>query len=154
MPKKKRLAASCLFTFADGRRCRMPRSRSGHPCLCAYHARKEANALAGEQIGQEIALYLSGHYVTANDLSAALGRLFVAVAQGRLKPKTASTLAYLGQTLAQILPLAEHEFINAYSPDSWRRTIRDFFAPPQPGASALKSPLLPAQPQGTELHKA
>src|SRR6266851_1410166 len=30
--------------------------------------------------------------------------------QGQLKPKTASTLAYLGQTLVQTLPLAQHEY--------------------------------------------
>jgi hypothetical protein len=36
----------------------------------------------------------------------------------------ASTLAYLGQTLVQILPLAQHEYINAYGTNSWRETIR------------------------------
>ncbi len=39
---------------------------------------------------------LSGSFVSACDLSSALGRLFSAVAQGQVKPKTASTLAYLG----------------------------------------------------------
>jgi len=36
----------------------------------------------------------------------------------------ASTLAYLGQTLVQILPLAQDEYINAYDTDTWRETIR------------------------------
>src|SRR5260370_11170833 len=31
---------------------------------------------------------------------------------------------YLGQTLVQILPLAQHEYINAYGTNSWRETIR------------------------------
>jgi len=43
---------------------------------------------------------------------------------GQVKPKTASTLAYLGQTLVQTLPLAQHEYINAYGTNSWRETIR------------------------------
>src|SRR5712664_3877431 len=31
---------------------------------------------------------------------------------------------YLGQTLVQILPLAQDEYINAYHTDTWRETIR------------------------------
>src|SRR5713226_9508538 len=112
----------CSFTFADGRQCRTP--RTAHPYLCAFHARKDAQALAGEAAGKDIAYHLSGSFVSACDVSSALGRLFSAVAQGQVKPKTASTLAYLGQTLVQILPLAQDEYINAYDTDTWRETIR------------------------------
>jgi len=110
--------------FVDGRHCRIPR-QLGHPYLCAFHARKDAQALAGEAAGKDIAYHLSGSFVSACDLSSALGRLFSAVAQGQVKPKTASTLAYLGQTLVQALPLAQHEYINAYGTDTWRETIRE-----------------------------
>ena len=72
------------FTFADGRQCRTPR-RPGHPYLCAFHARKEAQAFAGEAAGQDVAYHLSGSYVSACDLSSALGRLFSAVAQGQVR---------------------------------------------------------------------
>lgn len=130
----------CTFTFADGRRCRMPRFAGRHPYFCAYHARKEAQALAGEQIGQEIAQYLSGRFVSASDLSAALGRLFSAVAQGQVKPKTAATLAYLGQTLVQIQHLSQNEFINAFGSDAWRHTIRSSFASPSPRPDAQSLP--------------
>jgi hypothetical protein len=37
-------ASLCSFSFTDSRRCRTPR-RNGHPHLCAFHARKEAQAL-------------------------------------------------------------------------------------------------------------
>src|SRR6266851_3020697 len=120
--RSKDRSSLCSFTFADGRQCRTP--RAAHPYLCAFHARKEAQALAGEAAGKDIAYHLSGSYVSACDLSSALGRLFSAVAQGQVKPKTASTLAYLGQTLVQILPLAQDEYINAYDTDTWRETIR------------------------------
>jgi hypothetical protein len=113
----------CAFMFTDGRMCRIPR-RVGHPYLCAFHARKEAQTLAGDKAGKDIAYYLSGSYLSACDLSSALGRLFSAVAQGHVKPKTASTLAYLGQTLVQSLPLAQFEYIKAFGPDTWRDTIR------------------------------
>jgi hypothetical protein len=133
----------CSFTFADGRRCRSPRS-AGHPYLCAFHARKEAQALAGQEAGEDIAYHLSGSYVSACDLTSALGRLFSAVAQGQMKPKTASTLAYLGQTLVQTLHLAQDEYINAYGTNSWREAVRSSFAPPP---APPKSAPEPVQPQ-------
>ena len=115
-------ASLCSFTFTDGRQCRTP--RAAHPYLCTFHARKDAQALAAEAAGKDIAYHLSGAFVSACDLSSALGRLFSAVAQGQVKPKTASTLAYLAQSLVQTLPLARHEYINAYDTDTWRDTIR------------------------------
>ena len=115
-------ASLCSFTFTDGRQCRTP--RAAHPYLCIFHARKDAQALAPEAAGKDIAYHLSGAFVSAGDLSSALGRLFSAVAQGQVKPKTASTLAYLAQSLVQTLPLARHEYINAYDTDTWRDTIR------------------------------
>jgi len=121
-PEKDR-SSSCSFTFADGRRCRAPRS-SAHPQLCYFHARKEAQAQAAEQIGRDTSYFFSGRYLSACDLSAALGRLFAAVAQGQVKPRTASTLAYLGQTLLQTIHLAEHEYAEAFGDDSWRRVVR------------------------------
>src|SRR5260370_35858048 len=121
--RSKDRSSLCSFMFVDGRNCRIPR-QLGHPYLCAFHARKDAQALAGEAAGKDIAYHLSGSFVSACDLSSALGRLFSAVAQGQVKPKTASTLAYLGQTLVQILPLAQDEYINAYDTDTWRETIR------------------------------
>jgi hypothetical protein len=114
----------CTFTFADGRRCRTPR-HSGHPHLCYFHARKEAQALAAEQAGRDIAACLSGgRYLSACNLSIALARLFSAVAQGHIKPKTANTLAYLGQTLLQTIRLAQHEYINAFDTNAWRSAVR------------------------------
>src|SRR5712664_4594067 len=110
----------CSFTFANGHRCRSPRSAS-HPHLCYDHARKESHARAIDQIGRDISYFFSGRYLSACDLSVALARLFSAVASGELKPRTASTLAYLGQTLLQTIHLAQHEYINAFGTNAWRR---------------------------------
>src|SRR5437899_3695225 len=122
---------SCAFTFSNGHRCRMPR-RQGHPYLCTFHARTEAQTLAADNVGQDIASYLSGAYISACDLNNALGRLFVAVAQGHINRKTAATLAYLAQSLVQTLHLAQHEYINASGTDSCRSTVRSSFPPPDP----------------------
>jgi len=121
--RNKNRSSLCSFSFADGRQCRSPR-RDGHPHLCAFHARKETQDLAGDQAGQDTAYHLSGGYISAGDLSSALGRLFAAVAQGHIKPKTASTLAYLGQTLVQTMQFSKHEFISAFGIDSWLATVR------------------------------
>src|SRR5882724_4266603 len=146
----------CSFTFADGRQCRMPR-RQGHPYLCLFHAKKEAQILAGEQAGQDIASFLTGDYISACDVASALARLFSAVAQGHIKPKTAATLAYLGQTLVQTLHLAQHEYINAFGTPAWRQTVASSFTPspaaprpqsPQPASSNPQTtPLRPSSPQ-------
>ena len=64
---------------------------AAEPSLCAPHL---AQALAGDEAGEEIAPYLPGRFVSASELSEALGRVFSAVARGRPKRKTASTLAY------------------------------------------------------------
>jgi hypothetical protein len=67
----KERSSLCSFSFADGRRCRMARC-SAHPHLCAFHARKEAQALAAQQVGRDISSVLSNSYVSACDLSSAL----------------------------------------------------------------------------------
>jgi hypothetical protein len=144
--RSKDRSSLCSFTFADGRQCRTP--RAAHPYLCAFHARKDAQALAGEAAGEEIAYHLSGSYVSAGDLNSALGRLFSAVAQGHVKPKTASTLAYLGQTLVQNLHLAQDEYINAFGTNYWRETVRRNFDlsadPPSPDPEPAPAPTLAA----------
>lgn len=124
--RSKDRASLCSFSFTDGRRCLSPR-RDSHSHLCAFHARKEAQARAGQEAGEDIAFFLSGDYVSAGDLSFALSRLFAAVAQGHVKPKTASTLGFLGQTLVQTLQLAQKEYISAFGTASWERTLAHNF---------------------------
>ncbi|HEV1993766.1 MAG TPA: hypothetical protein VGR03_05500 [Candidatus Acidoferrum sp.] len=135
-PRSKDRTRLCVFTFADGRKCRTPRQpavagQPGHPHLCFYHARKEAQARAADQVGREISSSLTSSYLSACDLNSALARLFAAVAQGHVKPRTAATLAYLGQTLVQTIPLAQDEYINAFGTDGWREAVRSSF-PGQP----------------------
>ena len=117
-------ASLCHFSFADGRRCLTPIS-PGHPHFCFYHAQKEAQSVAAEKLGRDLDYFFSGDYLSACDLSAALARLFAAVARGHIKPRAARTLAYLAQTLAQTIHLSQHEYINAFGTDAWRQAVRD-----------------------------
>src|SRR5260370_2744745 len=114
----------CRFTFADGRQCRTPRSPH-HPHFCSDHARKESQARAADKLARELSYFFSGQYVSVCDLSAALGRLLPAVVRGDIKPRSARTLAYLSQTLAQAIHLTQHEYTNAFGTDSWRRAVRN-----------------------------
>ncbi|MGB6498860.1 MAG: hypothetical protein WBF09_17815, partial [Candidatus Acidiferrum sp.] len=139
-------ASLCLFTLADGRRCRTPRT-AGHPHFCFYHAEKEARSQAANSLGKDLAFFFSGEYLSACDLSSALGRLIPAVLRGQLKPKTARTVAYLMQTLLQTIRLSQDEYINAFSTDGWRKAVRnsvnsnfDHFRPPAPAPSQPPSP--------------
>jgi hypothetical protein len=75
----------CSFTFADGRRCRTPRTGK-NPRFCFYHAQKEARA--AKKLGKDLAYFFSGDYLSACDLSAALGRLIPAVVRGDVRPPT------------------------------------------------------------------
>jgi hypothetical protein len=135
---KKARVSLCSFTFSDGRRCRTPRIAT-HPHFCLYHAQKEAQTLATQKLSQELTYFFSGSYLTACDLSTALSRILPAVIRGDVKPKTARTITYLAQTLLQSIRISQHEFINAYSTDTWRNAVcdsvksdRDYLFPPKP----------------------
>jgi hypothetical protein len=113
----------CRFTFSDGRQCRSPRSNN-HPRFCHDHARKASQSRAADKLAADLAFFFSGEYLSACDLSAALGRLFPAVVRGDIKPRTARTLSYLAQTLVQTIHLAQDEYIKACGPLAWCDTVR------------------------------
>src|SRR6266496_3561131 len=73
----------CLFSFSDGRQCRMLRHKD-HTTLCIFHARAERQLIEADKLGREIASPPSGEYLTAVDVNHVLGKLFAAVAQNRL----------------------------------------------------------------------
>ena len=151
----------CLFTYEDGRRCRTPRI-STSPHFCFYHAQKEAQVRATESLSADLAYFFSGDYLSANDLNTALSRVFVAVARGDLKARSARTLAYLAQTMFQTLHLAQNEFITACGEKDWRHTVvksinanHDYrfpppakTAPPQPAPRKNLAP--PTTPQARQ----
>src|SRR5579863_2700531 len=132
----------CLFSYEDGRRCRTPRIAS-HPHFCFYHAQKESQSQATESLARELDYFFSGDYLSACDLSTALGRLVPAVIRGHIKPRLARTVAYMLQTQLQAIHLAQHEYINAFGTDGWRDAVRTSVdanygrvSPPDPDADA------------------
>jgi len=113
----------CRFTYSDHRKCLTPRAPN-HPHFCFFHSRQESRARTADNISKDLAYFFSGNYLSANDLCAALGRLMPAVARGDIKPRTASTLAYLAQTLSQTIHQAQEEYIYAYGAPAWGDAIR------------------------------
>jgi len=144
----------CLFAFEDGRRCRTPRTGT-HPHFCFYHAQKEARAQAADKLAKDLACFFSGDYLTACDLSTAMARLIPAVIRGDIKPRLARTVAYMVQTQLQAIHLAQHEYINAFGTDGWRKAVRksvnvnyDYRFPPAPAPEQPERPQShPTQPQ-------
>jgi hypothetical protein len=111
----------CRFSFSEGRRCRMLRiSRSG---LCLFHARDEQQLLECRRLGSELSASLTGHFHTAADINHVLGKVFTALAQGRITPRTATVLAYIGQLLLQSLPAVKAETQFKYTYNAWSRMI-------------------------------
>jgi hypothetical protein len=147
----------CLFTFTDGRRCRTPRT-GNHPHFCFYHSQKEAQARAAESLAKDLANFFSGDYLSACDLSTALARLIPAVIRGDIKPRLARTVAYMFQTQLQAIHLSQHEYINAFGTDGWRKAVRtsvnvnyDYRFPPDPDAAEPKpEQAAPPPPQESE----
>ena len=132
----------CAFTFADGRQCRSLR-RSGHPRLCYEHAKKEAEALFARQAGADLASLLCGRPLSPADSAAALARVLSAVAGGYIKPKTALSLAFLGQTLNESIKLAQDEYTNAPGGNARREPVASCLllpAPPEPTSQLAPAP--------------
>ena len=150
---KKDRVSLCSFTFADGRRCRTLRTGK-NPHFCFDHTQKEARAHAAESLSKDLAYFFSGDCLSACDLSTALGRLIPAVIRGDVKPRAARTVAYLAQTLMQAIHISQHEYCEAFSSDTWRRSIRnsvrgnhDYLFPPAPKPDSAPAPQQSACPQ-------
>ena len=137
----------CLFSYEDGRRCRTPRIAS-HPHFCFYHAQKESQSQSqsAEALAKELDYFFSGDYLSACDLSTAMGRLIPAVIRGHIKPRLARTVAYMLQTQLQAIHLSQHEYADAFGTEAWRKALRtsidlnsDYLCPPNP-ESQLQQP--------------
>ena len=108
----------CQFSFADGRTCRMFRQQD-HPSLCVFHARAERQIAESDRLGSELAVTLTGRFMTATDINFALGKLYKAIAQNRIPPRTASNLAFVGKLLLLSLDKLKREFNINYDYKAW-----------------------------------
>jgi hypothetical protein len=112
----------CQFPFADGRKCRMLRYQD-HPTLCLFHARQEEQLLVSQRLGAELSASLTGNFLTATDINFVLGKLFTALAQNRIAPRNAATLAYIGQLLLHSLRNVKEEYKFRYKFETWEEML-------------------------------
>ena len=140
---------TCMFFFADGRRCQMPPSADDMG-LCYFHAKKHRDYLNAQEAGQQINQFLSSDILTACDFSAALSTLFSATSLGLIKPKTTIALTYLGQLMLQTQRLAKGEFLESFK-DRWPKIVQEsiVFNEPAPEPAPELAPTAPESPEPT-----
>jgi hypothetical protein len=132
----------CQFQFADGRKCRMLR-REGHATFCVFHARAERQLLQSETLGPLLSKSPSGEFLTAADVNHVLGKLFAAIAEDRLPPRNAATLAFVGQLLLHSIPIVQNEIINARGANSWRQLVHNVLNFSNPSRFSTNPPRIP-----------
>jgi hypothetical protein len=79
-------ASLCSFTYADGRRCRQPRTSTGEG-YCYNHARKIREHRQLQELLDYIVEPLIHNTVSSTNLTFLLVRLYAAVAYGNVPPK-------------------------------------------------------------------
>ncbi len=100
-------ANRCFHSTSDGRQCRMPRWEA-HALLCLFHARQEQQLLNLDPVSAEFRT-LPDEFKTVGGLNNALQKLLALVAHDRIPPRSAATLAYIGQLLLRTLPGVRQE---------------------------------------------
>jgi len=119
-------AGLCSFTFKDGRQCHLPVCAQS-PEHCLPHALKHRRIARAEELGQLITEPFSAEFLSASDLNSALCRVFSAIAQGLMSPKTAKPLIDLSRTMLKAIPLARQEYVSVYGEDDLIMAIADSF---------------------------
>jgi len=143
-------SALCQFSFADGRTCRMFR-QPGHPSLCVFHARAERQIVESDRLGSELAATFTGRFMTATDINFALGKLYQAIAQNRIPPRSAASLAFVGKLLLLSLDKLKDEFKFRYDFEQWMRMERastPLSSPPSLNPAGRQSANIPSALSG------
>ncbi len=142
-------AGLCSFVFKDGRQSRLPVHAQGAD-HCLPHALKYRRVARAEELGQLIADPFTEDFLSASDLTSALCRVFSAIAQGLMSPKTAKPLIDLPRTMLKAIPIARQEFISVYGEDELIKTMAESFdrqtdpepppEHPEPSSNAVDTP--------------
>ena len=125
-------ASLCAFAYSDGRHCRMLRS-SRKSKYCFHHERKVRQLRQADATASDVAGPLSRPFVSGTSLNYSLTRLFSAIADGRVPPKTAVPLINLSKILLKTIPMANREYLQAFQGyDAWDRLVRRMYGYNEP----------------------
>jgi hypothetical protein len=98
-------ADRCTFVSADGRRCCMNRV-TPNASLCFNHWQRQRQQDDTARIGDEI-VGAAGALNTQEGIHQALTNVFANLARGRISPRSAAVLAYVGQLMLVSRPSLE-----------------------------------------------
>jgi hypothetical protein len=157
----KDVPSRCLFSFSDGRHCRIPRA-AHDPRFCLHHTAANVKAKKARKRSRASRAIVelqtpSGNFTTATDLNYALSQVFRSLAQDRIRPRNAAALGYLGQLLLQTLPGVKSEFSNTFGYRAWDKSVKAMFGRPsdprQPSRNEHLRQIQPQAPQNQHLRK-
>jgi hypothetical protein len=111
-------APRCQFTFADGRRCKMPPTQ-----LCSHHSPQQKRGT--KRVSDASALEaLCTDLTTATNINRALAQTFLLMAQGRISRKDAVAFGYLSQLMLQTVAGIRAEYVSAFGYDPWEEKLK------------------------------
>jgi hypothetical protein len=104
----------------------MPR-KSKKSRYCFDHERKLRHLREADETASDICEPIAGDFVPATALTHSLTRVFRAVAEGRLDPKSATALARIASALLKSINASSAEFQACYLDDYWRQLVYDHY---------------------------
>jgi hypothetical protein len=97
----------------------------GHPGLCFFHAEQDQQFINADEVAAELTTGV-GDFGTPIDINRALGKLFKLVASHRIPLREARTLAYISQSILQIVgPLTSADFGSGTEGDDRLKYLRE-----------------------------
>ena len=136
-------SSRCQHTTQKGR-CRMPAVDPSRT-LCFDHARAALQARDHTDFSAALTRESAG-FQTAEGINYALGDLYLLLAQGRISPRRAATLAYISNLLLRTLPAIDAD----RSPRAYR--LIGAAVPPTPISESVTNPLNDTAVDDTELN--
>ena len=115
-------APRCTYFTLDSRRCTAP-VFPGHTELCHQHLRRQLDGLsARDDIATDIITGIQ-NFQSAATVNAALGRILILLASGRIKRQDAIAMSYICQLMLQSLKGFKQEISLTTYEKTWERDL-------------------------------
>lgn len=103
-------AQRCQYRTPTGRQCRSPRIDSAESSYCARHAISDATSPVTDTTDLSAPLLRdSCRFLNAQGINTSLAQLYALLAAGRISPRRATALAYIGSLLLHSLTAIDND---------------------------------------------